>query len=131
MIRSLPSLFLLVLAIVVQSSTASFVFRLGAVLTDRRNGTTGEMRDARLGYELFFDTANDRHMDPEFTLLGRNGIEKFSMKYEFYGKTITAIMTNMRKKSTTLCTIRVLPSFLARAPSMQLKKSKSQMRGIW
>jgi len=81
--RSSPNLFLLVLACVIRSPTASFVLRLGVVLTKSCNGTTGEMRDARLGYELFFDMTNDGPMDPKFMLLGRNGTEKFSMKYEF------------------------------------------------
>jgi len=79
----LSSCFLaLVFASVIRSANASFVFRVGAVLTNSSNLTTGEMRDAGRGYELFFDMANSGHPDPELRLLGRNG-SNFRMRYDF------------------------------------------------
>eukprot|EP00210_Caulerpa_lentillifera_P006567 g6272.t1 len=75
-----PCLHFLVLLCIMRSAAGYFEFRLGAVLSS--DGKTGEMSDARKGYELFFDEANAAK-DEDFMFLGRSKTEGFRMKYNF------------------------------------------------
>lgn len=60
---------------------SSSVFRFGAVLS-----TKGELRvmlDAKNGYQLFFDMANEHSRSGDFLLLGDPNTERHRFEYEF------------------------------------------------
>lgn len=83
MMRRHSSLLLFFFAelIIVSVVTCSAVLRFGAVLSTR--GANSVMQDAKRGYELFFDLANERSRTEDFNVLGRENTTQFRFDYDF------------------------------------------------
>ena len=79
-LSSMPCAFLLLFfASLVRCDNSTF--RFGAVLSTE--GDTEAMREAKYGYELFFDTLNARSDGRGLYLSGKNAVDGFYFKFDF------------------------------------------------
>lgn len=66
------------------------------------------MQDARNGYELFFNMANNGYIYPDFMLLGRNRTTRFNMTYAFLSRDDNSDkVEHNERNSRTLWKIRI------------------------